>query len=125
MAAKIVAFPNKSEPNLPEIEKVVREWLLQISEEQEFIDTIANRMMTFITNYTEQWVEPTFDLAVPAEFSREDRQVLLNSVEKGIDDMARQVQEMVNRIIVERFFLEVDLYNSQKKEPYLVLSSKR
>lgn len=124
MAAKIIAFPDKSVPSATEIENVIREWLLHLSEDQEFIDTVAERMMNFIMNYTDKWVEPTFDLVVPATLSHEDRKTLLESIEKGVDDTARQVQEMVNRIIIERFFLEVDIYQSRKKEPHLVLSGK-
>lgn len=124
MAAKIIAFPDKSMPNATEIENVIREWLFRLSEDQEFIDTVADRMMSFIMNYTDKWVEPTFDLVVPPTLSREDRKTLLESIEKGVDDTARQVQEMVNRIIIERFFLEVDMYQSRKKEPHLVLSGK-
>lgn len=124
MAAKILAFPNKSEPDFSEIEGVVREWLLKIDNDQEFIDAVAGRMMSFIADYTDQWVEPTFDLVVPSTLSLEDRQALLLSIEKGIDDMAGQIQEMVNRIIVERFFLEVDIYHNQKKAPHLVLAGK-
>ncbi|MBP2636765.1 MAG: hypothetical protein H6Q72_2672 [Firmicutes bacterium] len=124
MAAKIIAFPDQSVPNATEIENVIREWLSRLSEDQEFIDTVADRMMSFIMNYTDKWVEPTFDLVVPPTLSREDRKTLLESIEKGVDDTARQVQEMVNRIIIERFFLEVDMYQSRKKEPHLVLSGK-
>ena len=124
MAAKIIAFPDKSVPNASEIENVIREWIFQLSEEQDFIDTVAGRMMSFIMNYTDKWVEPTFDLVVPSTLSRDDRKTLLESIEKGVDDTARQVQEMINRIIIERFFLEVDIYEYRKKEPHLVLSSK-
>jgi len=124
LAAKIIAFPDQSVPNATEIENVIREWLSRLSEDQEFIDTVADRMMSFIMNYTDKWVEPTFDLVVPPTLSREDRKTLLESIEKGVDDTARQVQEMVNRIIIERFFLEVDMYQSRKKEPHLVLSGK-
>lgn len=124
MAAKVIAFPDKSEPNISEIEKVIRVWLLQLSEDQDFIDTVADRMISFIINYTDKWVEPTFDLVVPPTLSFEDRKSLVASIEKGVDDTARQVQEMVNRIIIERFLLEVDIYNSKKKDPHLVLSGK-
>lgn len=124
MAAEIIPFPDKSEPNLTEIEKVIRQWLLQLSDEPDFIETIAGRMMSFIANYTDKWVEPTFDLVVPPSLSLEDRRNLLISVEKGVDDLAGQVQEMVNRIIIERFFFEVEYYERQTKGNHLVLNGK-
>jgi hypothetical protein len=117
MAAKVIAFPGKTGPKATEIEEVVRQWLLQLSGEQDFIDTIAERMMNFITNYTDQWVEPTFDLVVPATLLLEDRKALLASVEKGIDDTAGQVQEMINRIIIVDFFLRSIFITAGKESP--------
>ena len=124
MAAKLIPFPDRSEPDLTEIETVIRQWLLYMSDETDFIETVAERMMSFIANYTDKWIEPTFDLVVPSTLSLEDRRNLLTSIEKGVDDLSGQVQEMVNRIIIERFFFEVEFYESQKKGNFLVLSGK-
>lgn len=115
MAAKVIPFPTQSEPNLTEIEILIREWLFNISEEHDFIEHVATRMMSFISNYANKWFEPTFNLAVPPTLTLEERKTLAVSIETGVDDTAKQVQEMVNKIIVERFFLEVEMYESREK----------
>ncbi|MBP2662192.1 MAG: hypothetical protein H6Q71_140 [Firmicutes bacterium] len=115
MAAKVIPFPTQSEPNLTEIEILIREWLFNISEEHDFIEHVATRMMSFISNYANKWFEPTFNLAVPPTLTLEERKTLVVSIETGVDDTAKQVQEMVNKIIVERFFLEVEMYESREK----------
>jgi hypothetical protein len=115
LAAKVIPFPTQSEPNLTEIEILIREWLFNISEEHDFIEHVATRMMNFISNYANKWFEPTFNLAVPPTLTLEERKTLVVSIETGVDDTAKQVQEMVNKIIVERFFLEVEMYESREK----------
>jgi len=115
LAAKVIPFPTQSEPNLTEIEILIREWLFNISEEHDFIEHVATRMMSFISNYANKWFEPTFNLAVPPTLTLEERKTLVVSIETGVDDTAKQVQEMVNKIIVERFFLEVEMYESREK----------
>ncbi|CQR72824.1 hypothetical protein SOV_02090 [Sporomusa ovata DSM 2662] len=115
MAAQVILFPAKSEPNLTEIEKLIREWLFNVSEDQDFIETVASRMISFINNYTNKWFEPTFNLVVPSTLTLEERKGLWVSIEAGVDETAKEVQEMINKIIVERFFLEIEIYESKEK----------
>lgn len=115
LAAQVILFPAKSEPNLTEIEKLIREWLFNMSEDQDFIDTVASRLMSFINNYANKWFEPTFNLVVPSTLTLEERKALWVSIETGVDETGKQVQEMINKIIVERFFLEIEIYESKKR----------
>lgn len=115
MAAKVFPFPDKYEPNLTEIEKLIREWLRNVSDERNFIDTVAARMMSFIQNYANKWFEPSFNLSVPSTLTFEERKALVASIETGVDETAKQVQEMINRIIIERFLLEIEIYETRKK----------
>lgn len=121
MAAEVIPFPQKSEFNLTEIEQFFRKWLSELSGDSELIEHVTARMMAFVDKYTNKWFEPTFNLAVPSHLTQEEVQKLLTTIEKGVDDSANQVHEMINRIIVERFFLEVEIYEnlrSQKKQRY-------
>ena len=118
MTAKVIPFPDRSEPNLSEIEQLIRSWLLNIAEDPEFVEQVAGRMMSFIQGYANKWFEPAFNLVVPPTLSLEERKALWRSIETGVDETARQVQEMINRIIVERFFLEVELYERREQAAY-------
>lgn len=115
MEAKIIPFPDKFKPNLAEIEKIIRGWLLDISAEPEFIDTVTVRMMSFINDYTNKWFEPVFNLAVPPTLTPEEKKALAASIDAGVVETAIEIQEMIHKIIVERFFLEVEIYESQVK----------
>jgi hypothetical protein len=115
LAAKVIPFPQKSEINLTEIEWLIRKWLIEMSENCDLIEHVTERMMSFIDKYTNKWFEPTFNLAVPPHFTQEEASALLVSIEEGVDNTASQVHEMINRIIVERFFLEIEIYESLKK----------
>ncbi len=113
MTAKVIPFPKKPGQNLTEIERLMRKWLAEISENKDLIEYVTNRMMIFIKKYASQSFEPTFNLPVPPNFSKEEAEALLRSIEKGVDDTAGQVQEMINKIIIERFFLEIEIYESR------------
>ena len=124
MAAKIIPFPDKYEPNVTEIEKLIRGWLCSMSDEHTFVDTVAARMMSFIQNYANTWFEPNFNLSVPPTLTFDERKALIASIETGVDETARQVQEMINRIIIERFLLEIELYETSKSQPHFSQNSK-
>lgn len=119
MPAKVIPFPDKSEPNLSNIETLIREWLFNVSDDPDFIERVAVRMMSFINNYANKWFEPTFNLLVPPTLTLAERKALWTSIETGVDDTAKQVQEMINRIIVERFFLEIEIDESRQKRELL------
>ena len=115
MAATIVPFPAKVEQDTNEVDKLIRKWLDGITTDPDMIDSVATRMMTFITTYASETFEPSFNLVVPPGFSQENTDALLKSLEKGVNGIADQVQQMVNRIIIERFFLEVQLYEKENR----------
>lgn len=115
MAATIVPFPSKIEQNTNEIDNLIRKWLDGITGDPDMIDGVAGRMMKFITTYASEVFEPSFNLVVPPGFSQADTVALLQSLEKGVNGIADQVQQMVNRIIIERFLLEVQLYEKEKQ----------
>ena len=114
MAASIIPFPKNHDQNLPEVEQLIRQWLTEMAASSDAVENIAERMMVFINKYATKEFEPTFDLPVPPNVSAEQAQALLASIEKGIDTTAQEVQEMINRIIIERLFLELEIYENRK-----------
>lgn len=113
MAANVIPFPKRSEAKLSEIEQLIRKWLAEITSDSDTTEYITGRMMTFVDNYATKSFEPTFNLPVPPNFSCQESEALLVAIQKGVADTAQEVQEMVNRIIIERFLLEVEIYESR------------
>jgi len=113
LAAKIVPFPVNSEQDCTEVEKLIRRWLQELPASPELSDCVTARMMSFITTYANKVFEPTFNLAVPAHMTEGEAEALLRSIEKGVDNTAFQIQEMINKIIIERFFLEVEMQETR------------
>lgn len=113
MSASIIPFPRKPAQNAVELEKIMRRWLAELSTDPDLIETVVTRMLTFIEQYASKPFEPVFDLPVPRDLSQEETEALLEAIEKGTDAMARQVQQMINEIIIERFFLEVEIYKTR------------
>lgn len=110
MSASIIPFPKKPDQNAAELEKIMRRWLAELSTDPELIETVVTRMLTFIERYASKSFEPVFDLPVPRSLCQEETEALLGAIEKGTDSMAQQVHQMINEIIIERFFLEVEIY---------------
>lgn len=114
MVAKVVPFPQKTGYNVTEVEDLIRKWLVELSSNEDLIETVTTRMVRFIDTYANSWFEPIFNLPVPANFSQNEAEAILAAIEKGMDHTASQVQMMINKIIVERFFLEIELYEKHK-----------
>ena len=118
MTAKIVPFPLQTENPWEEIDRYIRAYLAEITTDRDFINDVGNRMSHFIENYASKSFEPTFNLIVPPNLSREQADALLMSLEKGVQATAAEVQDMVRNIIIERLHLEIEIYTSQKNIKY-------
>ena len=116
MTARIVPFPANAGQDRDEVEILLRKWLAELSPDSRFVNGVTERMLSFINNYASKTFEPAFNLAAPANMSEQEAAALLQSIEQGVGQSAREVQEMINRIIVERFLLEVELYNMRNNK---------
>lgn len=114
MPSKIIPFPTQVENPCEEIEKHMRMYLAEITADKDFINYVSGRMRYYIENYACKSFEPTFNLVVPPNLSREQADALLFSIDKGVKETAEEVQDMVGKIIMERLHLEIDLYKNQK-----------
>ncbi|QDR79737.1 hypothetical protein [Sporomusa termitida] len=114
MAATVIPFPTKKGQDLSQVESLIRKWLSKLSHSNDMTEYIVERMLIYVEQYGSRLFEPAFNLPVPPHFSQAEAEALLGSLEKGVDDIAVQVQEMVSRIIIERFFLEIELYENRQ-----------
>ena len=112
----MIPFPRRSEQIPSEIEQVIRRWLNEMSADHDFVNHVTERMLIFIHQYACKTFEPAFNLPAPANMSAKEADAMLLSLQEGVDQAAEQVQEMINRIIIERFFLEIELYELQRNE---------
>jgi len=118
LTAKIIPFPTQTENPWEEVDRHIRAYLGEIAADNDFINYVGNRMRDFIEQYASKSFEPTFNLVVPPNLSKEQADVLLLSIDKGVRDTAEEVQEMVRKIIFERLHLEIEIYASQKDLKY-------
>jgi hypothetical protein len=119
LAAILVPFPVKPDNNLTELDKIIRKWLAELSADPDLIHHVAERMISFIDNYASKTFEPTFNLPVPEHTSKQEAEALLAAIDKGMQATGEEVLEMINKIIVERFFLEIQLYELETKQKKL------
>jgi len=118
LTTKIVPFPTKNENPWEEVDRLIRAYLAEISADSYFINYVGNRMKDFIETYASKSFEPTFNLVVPPNLSQEQANALLLSIDKGVQDTAEEVQDMMRKIIIERLHLEIEIYASQKNIKY-------
>ncbi|HWQ62505.1 MAG TPA: hypothetical protein VN521_09355 [Negativicutes bacterium] len=112
MPARIVAFP--AERAQDEVDGRIRRYLAEVSTDAELVETVATRMKFFIDCFAAKTFRPVFDLAVPAGMSKEETRVLIRSIEKGVDAAAEKVEKMMCEIVIERLFLEVEIYKTRR-----------
>lgn len=110
----MIPFPQRIEQGANDLEQVIRKWLKEISADADFINHVTERMLVFINQYACQTFEPVFNLPAPAAMTEGEATAMLTAIQAGVDLAAGQVQEMMNKIIIDRFFLEVHIYELQK-----------
>lgn len=110
MPAKIIPFPKKTKQDLSQVEQLMRKWLAKMDASQELTEYVVKEMLNFINNYANKTFEPVFNLPLPASLSSNEVDRLLSSLDEGVSQTADQVCEMINKIIIERFFLEIEIY---------------
>jgi hypothetical protein len=108
VAARIVSFPVKHEQT--EVEAHVRRVLEELSPDAELVDAVAARMKLFIDRFASHTFAPVFDLAVPPQMTQQQATALLRSIKKGVDAVVEQTERALCEIIIERLFLEVEIY---------------
>jgi len=120
LTAKIIPFPTPIQTESPweELDRYIREYLGEIAVDNDFINNVGKRMRIFIEKYASKSFEPTFNLVVPPNLSLEQADALLLSIDKGVQDTAEEMQDMVRNIIIERLHLEIEIYTSQKNIKY-------
>jgi type IV pilus biogenesis protein CpaD/CtpE len=112
LAAKIVTFPKQAA--IGEVDSRIRRYLSEASADAALTEAVAARMKIFIDRYACKTFRPVFDLVVPAGMTKEETQALVRSIENGVDAAAEQVEKMICEIIVERLFLEVEIYRHRQ-----------
>ena len=120
MTAQLVPFPTQIQTQCPweEVDKHIRAYLTEIEANQHFINYVGDRMKNFVEKYASKNFEPTFNLIVPPDLSQEQADALLLSIDKGIQNTAEEVQDMISKIIIERLQLEIEIYQNQNSVKY-------
>jgi hypothetical protein len=111
--AKIIPFPDKSGPNLAEVEKRIKGSLYALGSDDDMVEYVSGRVMAFIEKYTCKTFEPRFSLPL-RPMPEEQTRSFMQALEAGVDAIAEQVYDMVNKIIMERLFLEVEIYEATR-----------
>ena len=120
LSAKIIPFPTPLQTKSPweEVDRHIKAYLTEIAVDSDFTNYVSNRMQAFVEKYASKSFEPAFNLIVPPNLSREQADALLVSIDKGYQNTADEVQDMISKIIIERLNLEIEIYTSQKTTHY-------
>ncbi len=110
MPTNIIPFPKSVGHESSDVELLIRKWLENMSASPELTEHVVKNMMDFIDRYATRIFEPVFNLPVSPNLPKEEAEGLLKAIEEGVDNIAVQVQEIINGIIVERFFFEVEVF---------------
>ena len=118
MAAKVIPFPKQIESPGEELDRHIRAYLAEMDTDKEFINHVSQRMKSFIEQYASKSFEPTLNLVVPPNLSREQADALVVSIDTGIQNTIEDIQDMMRKIVLERLHLEIEIYSNLRKLTY-------
>lgn len=121
MSAQVILFPKRSESKVTEIELLIRGWLAQVTADDQLHEYVVDRMKTFLEQYVNKSFEPVFNLPALPNCSTEEMENVIGAINAGVDNAVQEINIMVNKIIVERFFLEIENYRLLKQSQMLTV----
>lgn len=121
MSAQVIEFPSVMEQpkdgktqTLDAIDQLIRLTLNSMNLEEDLVNHVVGRMRDYIDQYASTEFNCKFDMLVPTHTTQSEKEAMKDCLDKGIDELANQVQTMVNKIIMERVMLEIKIYQDQK-----------
>jgi hypothetical protein len=121
MPAQVILFPtsieqpqNQNDQILEDVDQLIRKTLAMMNHDENLINQVAGRMKDYVEKYASITFNCKIDMEVPHHASLEEKDVMRACLDKGIENLASQVQGMVNKIIMERIMLEIKIYEDQK-----------
>ena len=118
MDTKVILFPLREKAPWDTADEYIRNYLSKITTDKTFINHISQRMRHYIEKYAHKSFEPTFDFVVPPDFSQEYADAMVAALDAGIQAVALEVQDMMRKIIIERLFFEIEIYENYKHVNY-------
>lgn len=109
-----VQLPSENERILADVDRLIRLTLNSMNLDEELINHVAERIRDFVEKYASVTFNCRFDLAVPHCTTQEEKAVMQTCLDKGIEGLAAQVQGMVNKIIMERVMLEIEMFQERR-----------
>lgn len=106
--ADILRFPTKSVRDWRIIEEALNRTLIQAGADDSTRAAIIDRMKSFCSKIAKEF-DFSFDLSLPS-LTREQRDALQDSLERGVQRAASQIHEMTSEILLDRLLLEIRLH---------------
>jgi len=109
----IIKFPTKQVRDKASIEKTIQDILKQTPLSQEMIDELTERHLGIWERYKCEF--PTnFSIPFPASSTEDEQKNIIKSLELGIKDFEKSLNDHMNALILERINAESRLYAFEK-----------
>ena len=103
----LIEFPSQTVQGWTKIEHTLREIFSKAAAPAEMQDEVLGQMKAVFQRYNVKFSVP---LELPANLSEEERQAVSSLVERAFADYERQLQDLMNNILLERLQIEIKLY---------------
>jgi len=107
--AKIIAFPTKAVRDWQIIEKALRKVLDGTAADQPAKDTIVERMKP-VYELCNRSFSFSVDFPLTGSVSVQERQAVVDAVERSIQQYELGVQQLIDEILLERLSMEIQRY---------------
>ncbi|HUL30815.1 MAG TPA: hypothetical protein VLZ03_10220 [Thermodesulfobacteriota bacterium] len=113
MSSTIIKFPTATARSWIEFEKLFRDLLESQGMAPAMIDGVCGRMRDSWKNL---YAQISFAFEIPPGLPDWAEEALNNSVQKATKSLTDQIHEYLNRVLLDRLLLEIELYRLRHGE---------
>lgn len=110
----VIEFPSRAVRNWERFRPSIEDVLAQSGMPREGIEAVSGRMREAWLSYDQDY-SISMSLPIPGDVSATHRQDILEAVREGFTEFERKVQGVMNRVLLDRLKLEIELYFAQNR----------
>jgi hypothetical protein len=112
--ADILPFPTKPVRDWAEIEKSLRAVLAQPGVPADMVEAVVTGMKPVVLKYSRGF-STSLNLRLPAGATAQEGEAIGDAVRTCLTEMERQFQELMHEVLLDRLYLEIELYGLRRR----------
>ncbi len=103
----VIEFPSQTLQEWAGIERTLRKTFNEANASTEMQNEILIKMKEVFQRYN---VKFTIPIALPKALHEQQKEAIVSSIEQALDNYQKQLNDLMNHVILDRLLLEIELY---------------